>query len=262
MSQIDRSEKMFAEERRDKILEILAKENRVNVNELASFFKIGEATIRRDLDELEDRGLLRRTHGGALLADNISLETSIKERETKNREAKIRIATFVSQLIRNGETLMIDGGTTTLEVARLLKTKRNLVIITNAPSIADEIVSYETSTVILTGGEFQEKTRVLVGPIAERTIRQFRADKAVLGMSSIIPEEGFFTANIYEATIKKTFMECAKEVIIVMDSSKVGKISSSFISDLSLVDKLIIDKDISEENIRKIENYDIEVITV
>jgi len=262
MSDIEKIEKMFAEERRDKILEILGKENRVNVSELAAIFNIGEATIRRDLDDLEERGFLRRTHGGAILAENISFETSIKERESWNREAKIRIATFVSQLVKSGETLMIDGGTTTLEVARLLRTKRNLVVITNAPIIAEEMVGYESSTIILTGGELNEKTLVLVGPIAEQTIHQFRADRAILGMSSIVPEDGFFTANIYEATIKRTFMECAKEVIIVMDSSKIGKISTSFISNLSLVNKLVIDKGISEENIQKIERFGIEIIVV
>jgi DeoR/GlpR family transcriptional regulator of sugar metabolism len=157
---------------------------------------------------------------------------------------------------------MIDGGSTTRMIARLLRMKRNLVVVTNSPAIADELVTSSASQIILTGGELREVTRVLVGPIAEYSIRQFRADRVVLGMSSLIPEEGLFTVNSSEAEVKRTMMECGKEVIVAMDASKIGKFTFSFVSDLSRIDKLITDTGASMDAIHAIEQKGVEVITV
>lgn len=256
------NEKIFVEERRERILEILEKNKRITVPELSKIFNIGEATLRRDLNELEERGLVQRTHGGAILTDNTSEEIAFKERESKSKEEKTRIARFVSQLVRSGETLMIDGGSTTLAVANSLRLKSDLVIVTNSHIIANEILGVNNSRVILTGGELQDKTYVSVGPVAEYALRQFRADRVIIGMSALVPEEGFFTVNHYEAELKRLMMKSGKEIIVVMDSSKIGKIAFSFVSDFSLIDKLIIDDGISKENIEKIENHGVEVIVV
>ena len=115
---------------------------------------------------------------------------------------------------------------------------------------------------ILSGGELREVTRVLVGPIAEYSVRQFRADRVILGMSSLMEEEGLFTVNNREAEMKRTMMQCGKEVIIAMDSSKIGKLTFSFVSDFSRVGKLITDSEISMDAVRSIEQKGVEVITV
>jgi len=255
-------ERGFVDERRNRIHEILIRKRKASVFELSQEFHVGEATIRRDLSELEARGLVLRTHGGALFKDNASEEAPLKERETRNQEMKERIAQFAAQLIRNGETIMIDGGSTTLKLARLLRAKHNLVIVTNSPALADEMVGANGCQVIVTGGELREATRSLVGPIAEGTIRQFRADRVILGMSSLMPQEGFFTVNHQEAEVKRTMMKCGKEIIVVMDSSKVGKFTFSAVSDFSTVDKLITDSGISPDDIRAIEEKGVDVITV
>jgi DeoR family transcriptional regulator, fructose operon transcriptional repressor len=255
-------ERIFVEERRNRIVEILSRKNRASVAELSQEFRIGEATIRRDLHELESRGLVLRTHGGVLVMDTASREAPLTERETRNREKKERIAQCIAQLIKNGESLMIDGGTTTLQVARTLRAKRELVVVTNCPAIAEQLVSGTGNQVILTGGELREVTGVAVGPMAEYTIRQFRADRVILGMSSLIPEEGFFTVNSSEAELKRVMMQCGKEVIVAMDSSKIGKVTLSFVSDFSVIGKFVTDDGISTEDIQKIEKRGVEVIVV
>ena len=130
-------EKIFVEERRDRIVELLKKKYKASVSELSQEFRVGEATIRRDLTDLEARGLAQRTHGGVLIIDRANAETPLNERETYNREKKERIAQFISQFVRNGETIMMDGGSTTFMIARHLRVKRNLVVVTNSPAIAD-----------------------------------------------------------------------------------------------------------------------------
>jgi len=253
-------ERIYVEERRNRIIEILSRNNRASVAELSQAFRIGEATIRRDLHELESRGLVLRTHGGVLLMDTASRETPVMERETHNSKKKERIAHCIAQFIKNGESIMIDGGTTTLQIARTLRVKRQLVVITNCPAVGEQLLGNGGNQVILTGGELREVTGVAVGPMAEYTIRQFRADRVILGMSSLIPEEGFFTVNASEAELKRVMMRCGKEVIVAMDSSKIGKVTLSFVSDFSLIGKLITDDGISAEDIQKIEKRGVEVV--
>ncbi len=255
-------EKIFVEERRNQIIEFLNKKNRVSVIELAKIFNVGEVTIRRDLADLEERGLVRRTHGGAILADNGSDEPPLKERESRKREEKERIAKFVSQIIRNGETVIIDGGSTTLQIAKYLRSKSNLIIVTNSAGIADEFVNSNECSVIVTGGELRKSTGNLTGSIAEKTLRLFRADRVIIGMSSMIPGEGLFTSNLAEAEFKRTMMECGKEIIVVMDSSKINKLNFCFVSEFSKIDKFITDSGISDEDAKRIEEYGVEVIVV
>lgn len=255
-------EKIFVEERRDQILATIQKKNRVSVVELSKEFNLGEVTIRRDLSELEGRGLIRRTHGGAILADNGLEEPPLKEREQRNRNQKERIAQFIAQIIRNGESIMIDGGSTTLQIAKHLRSKTDLLIVTNSMSLADEFMNSNDSKVIVTGGELRRSTGTMVGPIAERTMRLFRADRVILGMSSMLPDEGFFTVNPSEAELKRTMMSCGKEIIIVMDSSKINKVTFSFVSDFSQVDKFITDDGITKDVIQKLDQAGVEVIVV
>jgi DeoR family transcriptional regulator, fructose operon transcriptional repressor len=255
-------EKIFVEERRSRILELLNRKNKASVSELSLEFHIGEATIRRDLTELEQRGQVLRTHGGVIIMDTASRETPFKEREMHNREKKERIAQFIAQFVRNGESIMIDGGTTTRQIARLLRIKRSLFVITNSPAVADEMLGGTDHQIVLSGGLLREVTGVLVGPIAEYTMRQFRVDRVILGMSALVPEEGIFTVNTFEAELKRTMMQCGKEVIVAMDSSKIGKRTLSFVSDFSMIGKLITDDGIGHEDIQKLENKGVEVITV
>ncbi len=255
-------ERVFVEERRSRIIEILSRKNRASVAELSLEFRVGEATIRRDLQELESRGLVLRTHGGVLVMDAVSHESPLAERETHNHERKERIGRCIAQFIKNGESILIDGGTTTLQVARALHVKRQLIVITNCPAIGEQMMANGNNQVILTGGELHGMTGVAVGPMAEHAVRQFRTDRVIIGMSSLIIEDGFFTVNPSEAELKRVMMRCGKEVIVAMDSSKIGKVTLSFVSDFSMVGKLVTDDGISAEDVKRIEKNDVEVIAV
>ena len=194
--------------------------------------------------------------------DRASRESSLVERETHNKAAKEKIAQFISQLVRNGESIMIDGGSTTHEIARMLHSKRNLFVVTNSPAIADELLNGLDNQVIVTGGQLREITRVTSGPLAEYTVRQFHVDRVILGMSSLMADEGLFTVNPAEAELKRAMMKCGKEIIVAIDSSKFGKRTLSFVSDFSMVGKLITDGGATPDDIQKIEQNGVEVITV
>jgi DeoR family fructose operon transcriptional repressor len=259
---VNEEEKIFLEERRNQIVALLKKKQRASVTELSQVFKIGEATIRRDLSDLEERGLVQRTHGGVLIMENIAFESSVKERATQNRETKERIARFIAHFVHNNETLMIDAGSTTFEIARMLREKKGLVVVTNSPAVAEELVDGNDCQVIVTGGELKVATRAMVGPIAEYTVRQFRADRVILGMSALKVDEGLFTVNHQEAEVKRMMIKSGKEVIIAMDSSKIGKVMYSFVCDFSSIDKLVTDNLIPLDEMKKLEEQGVEVIVV
>jgi len=253
---------MFVEERRNTIVDLVNKKNRASVIELSSFLKVTEATIRRDLCDLEQRELIVRTHGGALRIDKTSREAPLQERVTQRKGQKSRIAQFVSQLVRHGETIMMDGGSTTLLVAEMLVSKSNLMVVTNSPPIGETLAEVNGSRVILVGGELRRRTDSLIGTSAELTLKQFRADKAILGMSGLLVDEGFFSVNPQESEIKRIMARCAKETVVVMDSSKIGKVTFSFVFDFSAVRRLITDSGIAKEDVTRLEEHGIEVITV
>lgn len=258
----DNEERIYLEERRNQILTLLQKKQRASVAELSQVFRIGEATIRRDLSDLEARGLVQRTHGGVITMENVAIESPVRERAKQNHEYKQRIARFITDYVHDNETLIIDAGSTTWEIARMLRGKKGLSVLTNSPYVAEELVSGHDCQVILTGGELKEPTRAMVGPVAEYTVRQFRADRAILGMSALKSDEGFFTVNYQEAEVKRTMIKNAKEVIIAMDSSKIGKVLHSFVCDLSSIDKLATDDRITLEEKKKIEEQGVEVMVL
>jgi DeoR family transcriptional regulator, fructose operon transcriptional repressor len=255
-------DKIFLEERRNKILDRLKEQRRASVAELSQAFKIGEATIRRDLSDLEARGLVQRTHGGVLIMESVAVDHSMKERATQNLDAKTRIARFIAHFIHDNETLMMDAGSTTHLIAHMLKEKHGLVVVTNSPLVAEELVTGDGFQVISTGGELKEPTRALVGPVAEHTVRQFRVNRVILGMSALKADEGMFTVNQQEAEVKRAMIASGKEVIVAMDSSKIGKVNFSFVSDFAHVDKLVTDGLIPPEEMKRLEEQEVEVIVV
>lgn len=252
----------FVEERREIIYSVIAKNNRVTNAELSAGYNLNEATVRRDLTELEKRGLIKRTHGGAILANKNLEEIALKVRQYSRVEEKKRIAAAAAQFVSDGDALFVDGGSTTLEIAKALKTKNNLVIVTNSISFALEFSGANSNQVILTGGELRTDTNVLVGPVAIETLRQFRPDHVILGMSSLQLDEGFFTVNQHEAQVKRTMLASGKNSIVVMDSSKIGKCMFSFVCDFSMVDHLVVDDGITKEAAVSLENKGIQVTVV
>ena len=241
-----------AKVRRSHILQQLSQKSEVLVSSLSKEYGVSEVTIRKDLNELRKRNLLLRTRGGAMrMASDpeLSPELTIQRKQMFNRREK-----------HAGETLFIDSGTTTHEVARNLEGFNNLTIITNAIDIALELARYGRFKVILLGGLVRASSYSTIGPIAESMLKNFYVDKLFLGVDSFNAERGISTPNIEEAHINQTMISMSKEVIGVFDSSKFNKRSFAFIAPVTSLHTVVTDNGILPEMKRKIKQLGIQLV--
>ncbi|MEJ2007241.1 MAG: transcriptional repressor AgaR [Acidobacteriota bacterium] len=253
---------MLAEERRRAILEIMSKEGRVLVRELADRFNTSHVTIRNDLKILHTEGLIQRAHGGGLPTGGGTLiDPSLKEKEKLRQDEKRRIGEAAAALVQEGESVLLDSGTTTTAVARALRHHRNLTIITNAVNIAAELAPTQME-LILTGGILRERSFSLVGPLAEETLRQLQADILFLGVDGFDVNYGLTTPNLLEAKVNRVMVEVARRVVMVCDSSKFGRRSLCLIAPPSAIDEVITDSGIGKSETRALEKAGIVVRVV
>jgi DeoR/GlpR family transcriptional regulator of sugar metabolism len=256
--------KDFTEERQRKIIEHINQKGRTKVEELSSFFNVADMTIRRDLLTLEKKGLLYRTHGGAVKREKKSVwqMSSIQTRLCQNTAEKERIALYVSQMIHDGESIMIDGGSTTTKVAENLCGKRNLLIVTNALTIAEMLLESNNNKIILTGGELLKETNALCGGATEAAISGYRVDKAIIGVSGLVPGEGCFSAIPQEGEIKSLMLRNSQKTILAADSSKIGTRAFYLFCDFTKINFLVTDANIKKDDLSALKKTGIEVIVV
>lgn len=232
-----------AKERRAQILQLLKSSPKILVSSLSQMFNISEVTIRKDLEELENRNLLIRVRGGAIRLPklNIAEEQATTEKKRFHYREKRSIGRMAATLIQENETIILDSGSTTMEIAKNLHSFKQLTIITNAIDIAIELSKYKRFNVILLGGHLRDSSLSTVGPIAENTLKIFYCDKLFLGVDSFNLERGVSTPNIEEANINQTMITMVKETIAVFDSSKVNKKSFAFIAPVSKLSAIVTD---------------------
>jgi DeoR family transcriptional regulator, aga operon transcriptional repressor len=253
---------LLNEERRRGILALLQREKRVLVTDLAQQFQTSQVTIRKDLDALHLRGLIQRTHGGALPAHDGALQDpSLREKERLHRKEKLRIAAAAARLVSEGQVVILDSGTTTTEIARALRHVHNVTVITNAVNIAAELAS-SSIDVILTGGDVRKNSFSLVGPIAEETLRRLSADILFLGVDGFDVRHGLTTPNLQEAKVNRIMTEIAKRTVAVCDSSKFGHRSLSLIVTPTALQQVITDKGISKSDLQILKKAGVEVMLV
>lgn len=250
---------MFAEERYEKIVQMLNETSSIKVNELAGFFKVSESTIRRDLQEMEQKGMLTRTHGGAVGKSGTSFEPSFKEKETENHDQKVQIGILAAAMIKDGDTIILDSGTTSLEIAKHI-TARNVTVITNSIDIASELSMKDDIELIIAGGNLRKNTRAMVGPITENILKNFRVDKAFIGANGISIEEGITTPNFIEAQTKKAMIGVANKVIVSADSSKFNEVCFSVICPIRIVSTIITSSDVDENIIKEYKDSGVEIL--
>lgn len=236
---------LFAEERHAQILNMLQEKAKIHVSDLCEHFSVSPATIRNDLRDLESRQMLKRTHGGAIPLEKAAFEPTTSTKRVGNRERKRRIAAFAATLVEDGDTVALDAGTTTMELARLLSKRSQLTILTNDVRIASYLEQNGSQTVVLIGGILRHGQGCTVGPIATAAISQLSVDKAFLGANAFSIEKGFSTPDLQQAEVKRALIQCASETIVLCDSSKFGRISFVKFASTSEVDRLITDQDIS-----------------
>ena len=247
-----------AQDRQEKIIELLRQENFLDIHGLTEHFQVSLATVRRDLGELEEAGYLRRTHGGAVGVNQVGLDPANAVRAVSHLAEKAAIAVKAEEMIAEGDTVLLDAGTTVLEVAKRLVGRNNLTFISNGADILAELIRGDARSIFSVGGEFAEINRSFRGPLAEHFIRQFSVDKLILNAASINLDRGLiFTGSPANASIQQTMIEVSSRVIVVADHSKFTKSSFSVATKIEDVGVIITDVgaksiiDTAPENLRR-----------
>ncbi|OYD07414.1 DeoR/GlpR family DNA-binding transcription regulator [Paludifilum halophilum] len=252
--------KLFVSERRKEIMQILHRQHRITVKELSKKVGVSEATLRMDLNQMEKEGLLKRTHGGAILNDYIENETTFSVREKKNRAEKMKIAEKAEKLIESDQCLLLDGSSTALELARVLKNKKiRLTVVTNGIYTALELRENPDITCILIGGIVQKGSGSLEGTIGTDTLKNINVDIMFTSAYGFCFETGLTDFNVYEVELKKEMIKKANKVVALIDHTKINKSSiSSFVS-ADHIDRLITDMKLPEDMLKRFRDCDIHV---
>ena len=240
-------------QRKKSIMDLLKQNDEVRVAELAEMFCISGVTIRNDLAEMEEEGLLHRIHGGAVSTRKSYFNMSLTDRMNVNREEKIRIAKACSSLINDGDTLMITSGTTTRYLARELAERGNLTVVTNAVQIAEEFVYNNSVNVILLGGNLDMQYQFTFGNDAITQMQRYRADKVILSVDGISVKHGLTIYHFQEADVNCRMIERSNTVIVAADHSKIGKEGFSYIAPLKTINTLVTDQ--YEEGLRELDEF-------
>ncbi|MGN0150576.1 MAG: DeoR/GlpR family DNA-binding transcription regulator [Clostridia bacterium] len=254
---------MLAVERRNQIEQIIIKNKSVLVVELAKKFDVTTETIRGDLEKLEKQGVLVRTYGGATLVDNSGTELAITERDVINYEGKQRIGQRAAELIKDGETIFLDASTSAWHLARCIKDKFGITVITNADKIVSELSDCNDIHVICTGGQLTARNMSFVGRTAEKTIREnYYANKFFFSCKGITLGRGLVDSSEAEAEIKKAMLDCSESAVFLCDKNKIGRLGVPQISGLDRIDCLVTDAKLTEEWTNELANADVKLITV
>jgi len=256
------SNSLLVEERRRKILELLKVEGRVTSAEIVRRFGVSSVTARTDLNELADSGELVRSHGGAVSPQEPTRDYPVSLKAVLHHEEKVRIGQAAANLIRPGETIILDNGTTTLEIARKLKAAQihGVTVITNALDIATELSDCPGLTLIMVGGVMRQISCSFVGPQAEAMLSQLHADRLFLAVDGFSLDIGPSTPDVLEAHLNGCMMDAARETTIVADHSKLGRRSVSRIGALSRVQRLITDSKAQPDFLNAVRGLGIQVV--
>ena len=242
---------MIVEERRQRVLDLVSERGFVALGELAKAVNASESTVRRDLSYWHQQGLIERTHGGAVLKDGEHPLPSLEERSARELDEKRLIARAAAARIRDGDAVLLDGGTTTLEVARLL-VGRPLQIVTNSLPIANLFASSRETDLVMLGGYVYPRTGVALGPLTIRMMEDVHVHQTVMSTGGITAK-GLFNSNMLLVETERQMMRCADEVVVVADHTKIGKQTLAFLCELDAIDTLIVDRGIAPGQRRLIE---------
>jgi len=250
---------LMIEERRRRIRELLRAEGRVRVEALAARFGISLVTIRADLSILESAGALTRTHGGALSLPEADQSLDVKQ--LQHRAEKQRIAAAAAGLIRDGETIILDSGTTTAEIARHIRTLdlKSINVITNALNIAALLIDVPSVRLIVPGGILRRESNSLSGPMAESTLATLRANRLYLGADGVDPQIGVMTPHLAEAELNAKMIGISQQVVVVADSSKFARRNISLIARVEQLHMLITDRAAPQDAIEQLRQCGVEV---
>ena len=254
----DSKRKLLSPERERLILQTLGEGVRT-ITELSEELGVSEATVRRDLQSMEDQGKARRVHGGAVRVKFPRTEPMFTEKAAFHVDEKQLIADLALNYIEDNDTIFLDGGSTVLSLGRKLGARKDLTIVTNSLMAAAELMESEHRLILL-GGEFRALSRTLVGPLTGRIVNSLTINKAFLGTIGFTVEDGISTTDPNEAYTKELIMQRAQKVILLLDSSKIGIPSFAVSGNITDIDVVISDKNIPDKVVRQLRKKNIEVV--
>ena len=251
---------LFKQARQQRILQAVRENGHITVAELSRHCQISAVTIRRDLRELAAQGLLRRSHGGALLAIPESPEAPVIQRMGSQADIKGLIGRAAAALVADGESVFLGSGSTTAYVARYLAQRRSLNVVTNALNIASELAGAAGVTVVVTGGMLRASELSLIGHIAEQSLREVRVDKVIIGMRAISLEKGLTNDYLPEVMTDRAIISMAPQLILVADHTKFGQVAAAYVAPVERVTTLVTDNGTDPQILARLQELGIRVI--
>jgi len=249
-------------DRRAKILALLESEGKVEIRELNKLFNVSEVSIRNDLAQLEKKNLLVRARGGAMKFQRVGVDYTVNFKAGLHSAEKQAIGKKAAELINEGETIILDSGTTTLEIAKRLSVFNDLTVITNSLNIAGQLVDSPNVKVIIPGGSLRRNSLSLIGSMAEDNIKKHFCDKSFIAVDGIDTQYGISTPNVEEAHLNNIMIDISREVFVVTDSSKFKRKSFAYIAPITKINTVITDRNIPLDEKQNLLNSGIKVIIV
>jgi DeoR family transcriptional regulator, aga operon transcriptional repressor len=248
-------------DRRKGILQQINEEGQVYIHELGEEFHVSDVTIRNDLEQLEKKNMLIRARGGAIkIEGNVGIDYFLSEKNKLYSKEKASIGKKAGLLIADHDTIILDSGTTTLEIANNLSHLKDITVICNALNVINQLLPLENVNLIIPGGYLRKNSLSLVGPLAEKNMQNLFADKVFIGVDGFDTKRGIYTPNIEEAYFNEIMIRTSKEVIVVCDSSKFLKRSLAYICGIDKIHYVITDTGISDEDRKRLEDTGVKVI--
>lgn len=253
---------MFAEERKNRIVEFINQNEKATVSQLCEKFEVSMATIRNDLNELDEKGVIKRTHGGAISTQSVNYEVNFVDREVLFQDEKKAIARKALEHIREGDCIGLDAGSTTYELAKLLTGYSGLTIVTYDLNIASFLDSNTDNTVFLAGGEIRKRFHYLTGEAALRTLQDLYLDVLFLAGNGVDAVKGLTTPKLDTARIKKCLISNSRQKVLLADHSKINNIAYAKYADISEIDMFITDTGADSKSLKAIGEKGVEVMAV
>jgi DeoR/GlpR family transcriptional regulator of sugar metabolism len=229
-------------DRQLQILQLLERQQRLSVAEICATFDVSEATARRDLENLASQARLQRVHGGAIVLAQAPPEQPILQRQTEQKDEKVRIGQAAAALVQPGETVFLGSGTTVLEAARALRGRKELTVLTNSLPVVNALAGAENITIICLGGMLRESEFSFIGHITEQALTEVRADKALIGTRAISLEHGLTNEYLPETMTDRAILKSGKEIIVLADHTKFGRAATVLLAPLESIHTIVTDQ--------------------
>lgn len=247
-------------ERQKQILSLLSRQGRLSVAEIVTQFSISEATARRDLETLAAQGKAQRVHGGVIALEQAPPELPILERENEQADEKARIGRAAARLVKNNETVFLGSGTTVLEIARNLRERKNLTVITNSLPVLNMLAGNKEITVVSLGGMLRESELSFIGHITEQALVEVRADKVFMGTRGVSLEHGLTNDYLQETLTDRAILRSGRDVIIVADHTKVNRVATVLLAPLTSMHTFVTDSRADKKFIQALKRQGVQVL--